>query len=132
MDWTRLFVAEILGHTDIRMTRGTHTVCRSEKREPLEKLVSFSPRQRDAKKAKIQKRQGARPGCKYLILMVEQRGIEPLTSALRMGLDHHCMVCHGVACSNINLQFFNRLQPSQEQFLSQSLTSIFIDSQRVE
>jgi hypothetical protein len=31
------------------------------KREALEKLVSFSPRQRDAKKAKIEKRQGACP-----------------------------------------------------------------------
>jgi hypothetical protein len=49
--------------------------------------------------------------------MVEQRGIEPLTSALRMGLDHHCMVCHAVTRSYINLQFFNRLQPTQEQFL---------------
>ena len=64
--------------------------------------------------------------------MVEQRGVEPLTSALRMGLGHHCMVCHAVASSSINLQFFNRLQPSHEKFLWQSLTSNFVDSQRVE
>ena len=50
-------------------------------------------------------------------ILVEQRGVEPLTSALRMGLDHLCMVCHAVTCSSINLQFFNRLQPSREQFL---------------
>jgi hypothetical protein len=58
---------------------------------------------------------------------VEQRGIEPLTSALRMGLDQHCMVCHAVTGSSINLQFFNRLQPLQEYFLCGPLTSIFID-----
>jgi len=64
--------------------------------------------------------------------MVEQRGVEPLTSALRMGLGHHCMLCHAVALSSINLQFFNRLQPAQEQFLLQYLTAIFIDLKRVE
>ena len=31
-----------------------------------------------------------------------------------------------------NLQFFNRLQPLQDQFLCRPLTSIFIDLQRVE
>jgi len=51
--------------------------------------------------------------------MVEQRGVEPLTSALRMGLDQHCMVCHAVASNDINLQFLNRLQPAQEKFLWQ-------------
>ena len=51
-------------------------------------------------------------------LLVEQRGVEPLTSALRMGLGHHCMVCHAVTSSSINLQFFNRLQPLQDQFLA--------------
>jgi hypothetical protein len=34
--------------------------------------------------------------------------------------------------SSINLQFFNRLQPTQEQIRLHLLTSIFIDSQRVE
>ena len=54
-------VAEILGHTDIRMTKRYSHGMQERKREALEKLVSFSPRQRDAKKAKIVKRQGARP-----------------------------------------------------------------------
>lgn len=53
-------VAEILGHTDIRMTKRYSHGMRERKREALEKLVSFSPRQLDAEKAKIQKRQGAR------------------------------------------------------------------------
>jgi len=34
---------------------------------------------------------------------------------------------HSLTCSDINLQFFNRLQPVQEQFLAQFLSSIFID-----
>jgi len=51
---------------------------------------------------------------------VERRGIEPLTSALRMGLAYHCMDCDAVTYSDINLQFFNRLQPSQGPILVQS------------
>jgi hypothetical protein len=65
-------------------------------------------------------------------LLVEQRGVEPLTSALRTRLDHHCMLCHAVTGNSINLQFFNRLQPSLDHFLWQYLTSNFIDLQRVE
>jgi hypothetical protein len=42
---------------------------------------------------------------------VQITGSNP-ASALRMGLDHHCMVCHAVTYSDINLQFFNRLQPT--------------------
>jgi integrase len=42
-------VAEILGHTDIRMTKRYSHGIQERKREALEKLVSFSPRQRDAK-----------------------------------------------------------------------------------
>ena len=56
---------------------------------------------------------------------MEQRGIEPLTSALRMGLDNYCMVCHAATCSGINLQFFNWLQPSQDQLLMQSFDMEF-------
>ena len=47
-------VAEILGHTDIRMSKRYSHGMPERKREALEKLVSFSPRQRDAKKAKIE------------------------------------------------------------------------------
>jgi len=54
-------VAEILGHTDIRMTKRYSHGMQERKREALEKLVSFSPRQRDAKNVRKQKRQGARP-----------------------------------------------------------------------
>jgi len=54
-------VAEVLGHTDIRMTKRYSHGMQERKREALEKLVSFSPRQRDAKKVKIEKRQGAHP-----------------------------------------------------------------------
>src|SRR5215204_6746261 len=54
-------IAEILGHTDIRMTKRYSHAMHERKRQALEKLVSFSPRQRDAKKAKIEKRQGVRP-----------------------------------------------------------------------
>ena len=43
-------VAEILGHTDIRMTKRYSHGMQERKREALEKLVSFSSRQRDAKK----------------------------------------------------------------------------------
>lgn len=45
-------VAEILGHTDIRMTKRYSHGMQERKREALEKLVSFSQRQRDAKKPK--------------------------------------------------------------------------------
>lgn len=54
-------VAEILGHTDIRMTKRYSHGMQERKREALEKLVSFSPRQGDAKTAGKEKRQGARP-----------------------------------------------------------------------
>ena len=54
-------VAEILGHTDIRITKRYSHGMQERKREALEKLVSFSPRQRDAKNVRKQKRQGARP-----------------------------------------------------------------------
>ena len=42
-------VAEILGHTDIRMTKRYSHGMQERKREALEKLVSFAPRERDAK-----------------------------------------------------------------------------------
>lgn len=54
-------VAEILGHTDIRMTKRYSHGMQERKREALEKLVSFSARQRDAKNAKMKKRQRVRP-----------------------------------------------------------------------
>jgi integrase len=54
-------VAEILGHTDIRMTKRYSHGMQERKREALEKLVSFGSRQRDAKNLKNEKRQGARP-----------------------------------------------------------------------
>lgn len=54
-------VAEILGHTDIRMTKRYSHGMQERKREALEKLVSFSPRQRDAKTDRKEKRQDARP-----------------------------------------------------------------------
>jgi integrase len=55
-------VAEILGHTDIRMTKRYSHAMHERKRSALEKLVTFgSPRQRDAKNAKKRKQQGARP-----------------------------------------------------------------------
>jgi integrase len=54
-------VAEILGHTDIRMTKRYSHGMQERKREALEKLVSLSPRQRDAKTPKTKKRQDAYP-----------------------------------------------------------------------
>jgi len=54
-------VAEILGHTDIRMTKRYSHGMQERKREALERLVSFSPRQRDAKNGEKEKRQGAHP-----------------------------------------------------------------------
>jgi integrase len=54
-------VAEILGHTDIRMTKRYSHGMQERKREALEKLMSFGSRQRDAKNAKTKKRQGVRP-----------------------------------------------------------------------
>jgi hypothetical protein len=54
-------VAEILGHTDTRMTKRYSHGMQERKREALEKRVSFSPRQRDAKNVKKEKRQGAHP-----------------------------------------------------------------------
>ena len=53
-----------------------------------------------------------------------QPGGELLASALRTGLIVHCIHLHAVTFSDINLQLFNRLQPSQDQFLVQFLTSI--------
>jgi len=50
-------VAEILGHTDIRMTKRYSHAMQERKRSALERLVTFGSRQRDAKSAKKQKRQ---------------------------------------------------------------------------
>ncbi len=58
-------VAEILGHTDIRMTKRYSHGMQERKREALEKLVSFPPRQRDAKNLKKKKRQGGRPAVSH-------------------------------------------------------------------
>jgi integrase len=58
-------VAEILGRTDIRMTKRYSHGMQERKREPLEKLVSGCPRQRDAKNVAKQKRQGARPAVSH-------------------------------------------------------------------
>lgn len=52
-------VAEILGHTDIRMTKRYSHAMEERKRSALEKLVTFGSRQRDAKSAKNKKRQTA-------------------------------------------------------------------------
>lgn len=55
-------VAEILGHTDIRMTKRYSHAMEERKREALEKLLDSPPsRQTDAKKSRQTKRQGARP-----------------------------------------------------------------------
>jgi integrase len=54
-------VAEILGHTDIRMTKRYSHAMQERKRSALERLVTFDSRQRDAKNRKKEKRQGARP-----------------------------------------------------------------------
>ena len=53
-------VAEILGHTDIRMTKRYSHGMQERKREALEKLVSVSPRQPHAKSVKKDKRQSVR------------------------------------------------------------------------
>ncbi len=45
-------VAEILGHTDIRMTKRYSHAMQERKREALEKLAFLSPRQPDAKNGK--------------------------------------------------------------------------------
>ena len=58
-------VAEILGHTDIRMTKRYSHGMHERKRAALEKLVSDPPRQPDAKKVKKQKRQGRRPAVSH-------------------------------------------------------------------
>ena len=58
-------VAEILGHTDIRMTKRYSHGMQERKREALEKLVSFSPRQPHAKSGRKAKRQGARPAVSH-------------------------------------------------------------------
>ena len=58
-------VAEILGHTDIRMTKRYSHGMQERKREALEKLVSFGSRQRDAKNLKTKKRQGRRPALSH-------------------------------------------------------------------
>lgn len=54
-------VAEILGHTDIRMTKRYSHGMHQRKRMALEKLVSNPPRQSHAKSVKKEKRQGRRP-----------------------------------------------------------------------
>jgi integrase len=55
-------VAEILGHTDIRMTKRYSHAMHERKRNALEKLVTFgSPRQPDAKNASNEKRQDLSP-----------------------------------------------------------------------
>jgi len=47
------------------MTKRYSHGMQERKREALEKLVSFSPRQRDAKNGRKEKRQGARPAVSY-------------------------------------------------------------------
>lgn len=55
-------VAEILGHTDIRMTKRYSHAMQERKRNALEKLVEcYPPRQPDAKSAENEKRQDVRP-----------------------------------------------------------------------
>jgi integrase len=54
-------VAEILGHTDIRMTKRYSHGMQERKREALESSCPSRPRQRDAKNVRKEKRQGARP-----------------------------------------------------------------------
>jgi integrase len=58
-------VAEILGHTDIRMTKRYSHGMHERKRLALEKLVSFTPRQPHAKNVRKEKRQGARPAVSH-------------------------------------------------------------------
>ena len=53
-----MYTVEILGHTDIRMTKRYSHGMQERQREALEKLVSYSPRQRDAKNLKKEKQQG--------------------------------------------------------------------------
>lgn len=52
-------IAEILGHTDIRMTKRYSHGMHERKRAALEKLVSNPPRQPHAKSVKKEKRQSA-------------------------------------------------------------------------
>ncbi len=60
-------VAEILGHTDIRMTKRYSHAMQERKRSALEKLVTFgSSRQPDAKSAENEKRQDARSAASAL------------------------------------------------------------------
>ncbi len=58
-------VAEILGHTDIRMTKRYSHGMHEWKREALEKLVSFRLRQNHAKNVRKEKRQDARPAVSH-------------------------------------------------------------------
>ena len=54
-------VAEILGHTDIRMTKRYSHGMHERKRQALEKLVAVTSRQPHAKIVRKEKRQGERP-----------------------------------------------------------------------
>jgi hypothetical protein len=71
------------------------------KRMALEKLVSI-PTSTSRQKREKRKTAECAPCRKSLILLVEQRGVEPLTSALRTGLMVQCMLLHAVTFGNIN------------------------------
>ena len=49
--------------------------------------------------------------------MVEQRGIEPLTSALRMGKIAHCIFWHWVTCSDITYNSSTGCSRHRSKFL---------------
>ena len=90
-------VAEILGHTDIRMTRRYSHGMQERKREALEKLVSFSTRQRDAKSVKKEKRQSARSAVLDSIGGAEGDRTPDLRIANGLGPG-----LHGLSCSDIH------------------------------
>jgi hypothetical protein len=123
-------VAEILGHTDIRTTkRYSHGMqkrsARLWKSSYLSHHVNMTPRRENRKTA------GCAPCRKYLILWWSRGGPTPdLCIANGPNGPLHLLTCADM--QRHNLQFFNRLQPTQVQFLVQCLSSIFIDSQRVE
>jgi integrase-like protein len=124
-------IAQLLGHSAVRMTMRYVRSVETSKRVAVE-AVRFKFRKSWSRFGQLAKTASDDAGCKSLKLNGGAEGGR--TPDLRIANGPNGPL-HLFTCSNMrrhNLQFFNRLQPLQDQFLVQSLTSIFIDLQRVE
>jgi len=101
------------------MTKRYSHGMQERKREALEKLVSFSPRQRDAKNLKTKKRQGRSPAVKCLIDWSSKVGSNP--RPLRCELDSRQNVSE--SCSHRRKSAVSHSLPSQSRSKMESMSA---------